>query len=72
VSAEDVAARSNVVGLCTWDDTSVRDVMYGEHGILAGAHPGTVVAVHATVQPQLCVDLAAELPSAASSSSTPQ
>jgi 3-hydroxyisobutyrate dehydrogenase-like beta-hydroxyacid dehydrogenase len=59
-SAAELAAAADLVGICTWDDASVVDVMRGDHGVLAGARPGTVVAIHATVHPDLCIELAAE------------
>jgi 3-hydroxyisobutyrate dehydrogenase len=59
-SAAELAAATDLVGVCTWDDASVVDVMRGEQGVLAGARPGTIVAIHATVHPDLCIELAAE------------
>jgi len=50
-SAAELAAATDLVGICTWDDASVVDVMRGDQGVLAGARPGTIVAVHATVHP---------------------
>jgi 3-hydroxyisobutyrate dehydrogenase len=57
-SPRDVAAASDVVGVCVRDDGDVRDVMAGPDGILAGAARGTVVAIHSTVQPSTVVEVA--------------
>jgi 3-hydroxyisobutyrate dehydrogenase len=49
-----VAERSDIVGLCVFDDTGIDDVMDGDDGVLAGARPGTVIAIHSTVHPDTC------------------
>lgn len=54
----DLAAASDVVGVCVWADEDVRQVVAGEHGLLSGCRPGTVIAIHATVLPGTCRDLA--------------
>lgn len=58
-SPRDVAAASDVVGLCVRDDDDVRAVMLGESGVLAGAKPGLVVAIHSTVMPATVIEVAA-------------
>ena len=58
-SAADLAARSDIVEICVWADDDVRSVLEGEHGVLAGARPGTVVAIHSTVAPATCRELEA-------------
>ncbi len=50
-SPREVATASEVVGICVNTDEQVRAVVEGENGILAGAKPGLVIAVHATVLP---------------------
>ena len=50
-SPREVAASSDVIGICVRDDADVRRVMEGPDGVLAGAARGAVVAVHSTVQP---------------------
>jgi 3-hydroxyisobutyrate dehydrogenase-like beta-hydroxyacid dehydrogenase len=47
----ELAAASDVIGLCVRDDDDIREVTAGEDGILAGVAPGTVIAVHSTVHP---------------------
>jgi 3-hydroxyisobutyrate dehydrogenase len=48
-SPRELAALSDTVGLCVRDDDDVRAVVHGEDGILAGAAPGTIIALHGTV-----------------------
>jgi 3-hydroxyisobutyrate dehydrogenase-like beta-hydroxyacid dehydrogenase len=57
-SPADLAARVDLVGLCVWSDTDVLDVCTRDDGVFAGARPGTVVAIHATVLPSTCHQLA--------------
>lgn len=59
-SARELAARSDVVGVCVRDDADVRAVLGGEEGLLAGARPGLVVAVHSTILPGTVRALGAE------------
>jgi len=58
-SPREVAAASDVVGVCVRDDADVRAVMGGPDGILAGAARGTVVAIHSTVLPATVIEVAA-------------
>jgi 3-hydroxyisobutyrate dehydrogenase len=58
-SPREVAAASDVVGLCVRDDADVRAVMEGSDGVLAGAARGTIVAVHSTVLPGTVESVAA-------------
>ena len=53
-----MAAGSDLVGICVVDDVDVTEVVTGETGLLAGAAPGTVIAVHSTVHPDTCRMLA--------------
>jgi 3-hydroxyisobutyrate dehydrogenase-like beta-hydroxyacid dehydrogenase len=57
-SPRDLAASSDYVGVCVRDDAELRAVTLGPDGILAGAAPGVVVAVHSTVQPATVLALA--------------
>jgi 3-hydroxyisobutyrate dehydrogenase-like beta-hydroxyacid dehydrogenase len=56
-SVAEVAAASDVVSVMVRDDEQVRDVMAQ---ILGAARPGTTVAIHSTVSPDLPARLAAE------------
>jgi 3-hydroxyisobutyrate dehydrogenase-like beta-hydroxyacid dehydrogenase len=54
----ELASQVDLVGICVWDDTAVRDVMTGPDGVLAGSKTGTVIAVHSTVSPTTVRELA--------------
>lgn len=58
-SCADLAARADLIGICVRDDADVRDVVLGDDGILAGAAPGTLLAVHSTIVPRTAIELAA-------------
>ena len=53
-----LAAEVDLVGVCVWADDDVRDVVAGDTGVLAGCRPGTVIAVHSSVAPATCRELA--------------
>lgn len=55
----EVAARCDVISVMVLDDAQVRDVVSGSDGIIGGAHPGTVVAIHSTIRAETATDLAA-------------
>jgi 3-hydroxyisobutyrate dehydrogenase len=57
-SPRELASASDVVGVCVRDDDDVRAVLLGPDGVLAGAAPGTLVAIHSTVQPETVIALA--------------
>jgi 3-hydroxyisobutyrate dehydrogenase-like beta-hydroxyacid dehydrogenase len=56
----DLAARADLVCVCVWTDDDVREVLGGDQGVLVGCRPGTVIAIHSTVAPATCRELAAE------------
>ncbi|MFJ1456243.1 NAD(P)-dependent oxidoreductase [Nocardia wallacei] len=53
-----LAARSDLVCLCVVGDDDVREVLTGANGVLAGIAAGSIVAVHSTVHPETCRELA--------------
>ncbi|MFC8525791.1 NAD(P)-dependent oxidoreductase [Nocardia sp. NPDC057227] len=55
----ELAAASDLVCLCVVGDADVRQVLDGPDGVLAGLAPGGVVAVHSTVHPDTCREIAA-------------
>jgi 3-hydroxyisobutyrate dehydrogenase len=57
-SARVLAERSSHISVMVRDDAQVRTVLDGPDGVLAGAGPGTVVAVHSTVHPDTVGELA--------------
>ena len=54
-----VAAASDVVFTMVGTPADVRDVMYGEHGVLDAAKPSTVVVDMTTSEPSLAIEIAA-------------
>lgn len=57
-SPAELAADSDLVCLCVVGDADVDEVTTGEQGVLAGLTPGGVIAVHSTVHPNSCRELA--------------
>lgn len=53
-----LAAASDLVCVCVVGDDDVRQVVTGESGVLAGLSPGSILAVHSTVHPDTCRELA--------------
>jgi 3-hydroxyisobutyrate dehydrogenase-like beta-hydroxyacid dehydrogenase len=58
LTVDELAAAVDVVSVCVRDDAQVRGLMLNQ-GLLAAARPGSVVLIHSTVAPHLCLDLAA-------------
>lgn len=58
-SPAEVAQRATVISLMVRDDAQVTDVLTGTDGILSAAQPGTVVAIHSTVEADTPARLAA-------------
>jgi 3-hydroxyisobutyrate dehydrogenase len=54
-----VARRSSVISIMVRDDAQVTEVLTGPDGILSDAAPGTVVAIHSTVEADTPARLAA-------------
>ncbi|ONH32917.1 NAD(P)-dependent oxidoreductase [Pseudofrankia asymbiotica] len=54
----DLGAASDVVGICVVADDDVRDVLLRDDGVLAGMAPGGVIAIHSTIHPDTCRDVA--------------
>jgi 3-hydroxyisobutyrate dehydrogenase len=57
-SPAELAAASDLVCLCVVGDDDVRSVVYGETGVLAGLAAGGIVAIHSTVHPDTCREIA--------------
>jgi len=53
-TARDLAAAVDLVEVCVVNDADVEQVLAADDGVLAGARPGTVVAIHSTVHPDTC------------------
>lgn len=56
-SPRELAESSDVIGICVPEDRHVVAVMTGEDGVLAGASPGTIVAIHSTILPATAMEL---------------
>lgn len=54
----EVAENADVIGICVPEDRHVIAVVEGEDGLLAGARPGSVIAIHSTIQPTTAITLA--------------
>ncbi|MBX7434949.1 NAD(P)-dependent oxidoreductase [Mycobacterium sp. Y57] len=54
----ELAAASDLVCLCVVGDDDVREVLDGETGVLAGLEKGGIVAIHSTVHPDTCREIA--------------
>ena len=59
-SPRELAATSDIIGICVTADADVEAVTEGEDGVLAGLHEGAVIAVHSTVHPDTCRRLAVQ------------
>lgn len=57
-SPAELAAASDLVCLCVVGDADIEQVTGGENGVLAGLKPGGVIALHSTVHPKTCHELA--------------
>jgi 3-hydroxyisobutyrate dehydrogenase len=57
-SPAELAASCDLVCLCVVADADVEQVTGGENGVLAGLKPGGVIAIHSTVHPKTCHELA--------------
>lgn len=51
-SAQDIGAHGDVIEVVVVDDAQVEAVTVGEGGVLNGAKPGSVIAIHSTVHPK--------------------
>ncbi|OBC01044.1 6-phosphogluconate dehydrogenase [Mycobacterium sp. 852013-50091_SCH5140682] len=58
-SPAELAAVSDLVCLCVVGDDDVKEVLGGDTGVLAGLAPGGIIAIHSTVHPDTCREIAA-------------
>jgi 3-hydroxyisobutyrate dehydrogenase len=56
-SPAELAALSDVVGICVTDDAAVREVVLGPSGVLAGMKAGGVLAIHSTIGTATCAEI---------------
>ena len=59
----ELGAASDLVCLCVVGDDDVRQVLSGDDGVLAGMASGGIIAIHSTIHPDTCREIA-ELASA--------
>ena len=57
-SPAELAAASDLVCLCVVGDDDVRDVLNGDNGVLAGLASGGIIAIHSTIHPDTCREIA--------------
>lgn len=57
-SPREVGECADVIGICVPADAHVRAVVYGADGLLAGAKPGAVIAIHSTILPRTAIEIA--------------
>ena len=57
-SPADLAAASDLVCLCVVGDADIEELTGGEDGLLAAMKPGGIIAIHSTVHPDTCRELA--------------
>lgn len=57
-SPAEVAEHATVISVMVFNDAQVREVLTGPEGILTTARPGTVVAIHSTVEADTPAELA--------------
>ena len=58
-SCRELAAGSDVIGVCVRDDADVREAVLGDDGALAGAAAGSVIAIHSTILPSTVLEVGA-------------
>jgi len=54
----ELGAASDLVCVCVVGDDDVKEVLDGDTGVLAGLAPGGIVAIHSTVHPDTCREIA--------------
>ena len=57
-SPAELAAASDLVCVCVVGDDDVREVLGGDTGVIAGLARGGIVAIHSTVHPDTCTEIA--------------
>jgi len=51
-SLRQLGAESDLVGVCVFTDADVEEVVAGPDGLLSGMRPGSIIAIHSTVNPK--------------------
>ena len=58
-SNKELGAHGDIICICVLDGRQVLDVVLGPEGVVAGARPGTIIAVHSTIEPAIISQLSA-------------
>jgi 3-hydroxyisobutyrate dehydrogenase-like beta-hydroxyacid dehydrogenase len=56
-SNAEVGAHSDIVCICVMDGQQTKEVLLAPDGVLAGARPGILIAVHGTIEPAIVAQL---------------
>jgi 3-hydroxyisobutyrate dehydrogenase len=59
VDPSELGKASDIVFVCVSDTPDVEEVVFGDHGVIHGLQPGTLVVDHSTISPVATKDLAA-------------
>jgi 3-hydroxyisobutyrate dehydrogenase-like beta-hydroxyacid dehydrogenase len=51
-SCREVGEHAEIIGVAVVDDCQVEEVVLGKGGVLEGARPGTIIAIHSTIFPK--------------------
>jgi len=54
----ELASHCDVIGVCVLNDAGTRSVVTGDKGLLEGAKPGSVIALHGTIHPDTVLEVA--------------
>jgi len=57
-SLVELGRTSDLVGVCVVTDDDVRSVLLGPRGVVRGMAPGGLIAIHSTVHPATCLEVA--------------
>ena len=57
-SCREVGQHGKVIGVAVVDDGQVEEVVMGKGGVVEGARPGTIIAIHSTISPKTARKLA--------------
>lgn len=57
-SPAEVAERCDVIMICVSDTPDVKQVVLGDHGVLEGITPGSLIVDHSTISPSVTIELA--------------
>jgi 3-hydroxyisobutyrate dehydrogenase-like beta-hydroxyacid dehydrogenase len=58
-SPREIGAHADIIEVIVVDDAQVEAVVLGDKGVLAGARPGSIIAIHSTIRPATVRKLAA-------------